>query len=147
MRIFYGFLVIMVSIGLFLLPVTDAAYDFRTDVKEDTFRVGTGAGVTSGNVTLVKEVYNDDSSTISITSDDSDDIPVLVAYHPTTRLLDLSGLAISSNRTLTVSYDVDALGASTALSNFIDKVPWIWLICLICFPIAAIVYIIFGMRK
>lgn len=147
LKIFYGFLVIMVSVGLFLLPVTSAAYDFRTDLKEDTFRVQTGAGVSTGNVTLVKALYLNDTSTIDVTSDDADDTPTVVAYNSTTRKLDLSGFAESSNRTIAVSYDVDALGASSALSNFIDKVPWIWLIALVCFPIAAIVYIIFGMRS
>jgi hypothetical protein len=147
LKIFYGFLVIMVSVGLFLLPVTAAAYDFRTDIKEDTCRIMTGVGVSTGNVTLIKAIYLNDPSTVSLTSDDSDDLPVVVSYNSTNRLLALSGFAESANRTVTVSYDVDSLGSSSALANFIDKVPWIWLIALVCFPIAAIVYIIFGMRN
>lgn len=147
MKVFYGFLIIMVAVGLFLLPVTSAVYDFRTDLKEDTFRYETGAGVLTGNVTLLKAVYDNDFSTISVTSDDSDDVPVLVEYHTTNRVLDISGLAASTNRTLTVSYDVDALSASGALSGFMDKVPWIWMIMVVCFPIAAIVYLIFGMKR
>lgn len=146
MRVFYGFLIIMVAVGLFLLPVTSATYDFRTDVAENEFRYET-AGGTVANVTLLKALYDDDISTVTVTSDDTDDVPAVVAYHTSSRILDISGLDTATNRTLMVSYDFDALSASAALSNFIDYVPWIWLIMLVCFPVAAIVYLIFGMKR
>jgi hypothetical protein len=137
-RIFYSFLVVFSVAILFMLPIGDGIYDFRTDVKEDKFNVTTGGATTTANVTLYKSVYNADSSTIAITSDAFADIPVLVAYNSTTRKTDISGLAISTSRTLTVSYDYDALNASGAITVLLDKLQWIWLICVIAFAPAAL---------
>jgi hypothetical protein len=138
LKIFYAFLIVMTGVILFLLPVTDAVYSFRTDVKLDEFRIETDGATTTANVTLLKSVFDNDTSTISITSDAYVDAPVFIAYDSTTRKTDIAGLLISTNRTLTVAYDYDALSASTALSNFIDKVGWVWLIVLVIFPVAAI---------
>jgi hypothetical protein len=137
----------LVGAILWMLPVTQGVYDFRTDVKEDEFRYETGAGVTVANVTLLKELFDDDQSTVDVISDDTDDTPVVVSYHSATRLLDISGLAQSTNRTLSVSYDFDALSASGALSMLVDRVSWIWLACIIVFPPAAIVAMLISGRK
>lgn len=128
-----------------MLPITEGIYDFRTDVKDDTFYIVTGAGDTTANVTLLKEVYDDDVSTISVTSDFSGDIPTLVDYHTATRVTDINGLLISANRTLTVEYDYDALNPSGAIEVFLDRLAWIWMICVIAFAPAAIAAI--WMRK
>lgn len=138
MKIFYAFLVVLTAVILFLLPITDAIYSFRTDVKRDEFRIETDGVTTTANVTLLKSVYDADTSTISITSDVYLDVPAFVAYNATTRKTDIAGLVISTNRTLTVAYDYDALTASGALANFIDKVSWIWLVVIVVFPAAAI---------
>jgi hypothetical protein len=139
LRAFYCFLIIMVTAILWLLPVTDAIYNFRTDVKTDTYYVTTGAGVTATNSTLTKALYLDDVSTIDLFSDLNTDLPIVNSYNTTTRALWISGLTASDDRTLTVSYDYDALNASAAISNFLDKLSWIWLICIAVFPVAAIV--------
>lgn len=120
-----------------MLPITEGVYDFRTDVKEDLFFYET-AGGTTANVTLIKEIYDDDISTVSILSDDGDDIPTATSYDPATRTLGISGLDTATNRTLAISYDVDALGLSTAMTVFIDRISWIWLLCVIAFAPAAI---------
>lgn len=147
MKIFYSFLIVFTSAILWLLPVTDAIYDYRTDVKEDEFNYSTGVGVTVANVTLTKEVYNDDQSTIGAISDYSSDTPVVAGYHSATRVVDITGLAGNYTRTLTVSYDYDALSASGAISNFIDKLGWIWLICIIAFPPAALAAMLFFSKR
>lgn len=129
---------------LFMLPVTAGVYDFRTDVKTDTSYQSTGVGVTTANVTLVKAVYDDDQSTISIISNDASDTPTVVDYHSTTRLLDIGGLAASSDRTLSISYDIDALTASDAIGTFLDNIGWIWLVCIIGFAPAALAAMFVG---
>jgi hypothetical protein len=141
MKIFNSFLIILAVAILFLLPITQGIEDFRTDLRENEFFYETGGGVTTANVTLLKELYEDDTSEVAILSDDSDDIPVLVEYHTATRILDISGLAQSTNRTLTVSYDIDALEPSSGIATFLGVIGTFWLICVIAFAPAAIVAI------
>jgi hypothetical protein len=139
LRVFYSFLIVFAVAILFMLPITQGIYDFRTDVKEDTFNVETLGPITTANVVLHKSVYDNDPSTIAITTDRATDIPLLSAYNGTTRLCDITGLTAGTNRTMTVSYDYDALGASSAISLFLDKLGWIWLLVVIAFAPAAIV--------
>ena len=122
-----------------MLPFTTAIYDFRTDVRTDTFPgTATGGAETSANLSLTKFVFDDDIETILITSDDGLDVPSLFSYNTTTRLTDMTGLAVSSNRTVTISYDVDALSESAAVSTILDRVPAIFLLVVIAFPMAAL---------
>jgi hypothetical protein len=142
--IFYSFLIVAVSVFLWLLPVTSAAYDFRTDLKEDNFTVDTAVGVTTGNVTLFKYIYDDDYSTLDITSDDSDDIPSFSTYNATTRLVTFTGLSANNSRTITCEYDVDALEGNDALDTLMDHIPWIYMLMVSVLPVAGIAAIWIG---
>ena len=146
MRIFYAFLIIVTAAMLWMLPITDSIYDFRTDLQEDTFASDTAVGVTTANVTLSKVLYDSDNQTIDILSSLSDDAPAFSSYNVTSRLLGISGLSANTTRVLTVTYDVDALSASNAISNFLDVVPWMWLMCLAVFAPAALVSMFVGRR-
>ena len=97
-------------------------------------------------MTLVEDVYDDDVTTIDINSSDSDDSPLYTSYNGTTRLLAFSGLAVSTNRSITVDYDVDALQGNDAIDTLIDYLPWIFITCSIGFPIAGLAIIIMGVR-
>lgn len=134
------------SVLLWLLPQTQAAYDFRTDLRTDTFTVETGAAESTGNVTLVEDVYDDDVTTIDIASSDSDDAPLYSSYNATSRLLAFSGLAVSTNRSITVDYDVDALKGNNAINTLVDQLPWIFIVITVCFPVAGLALIIMGVR-
>ena len=129
---------------LWMLPITAAIYDFRTDVQEDSFTSDTAVGQTTDNVTLSKVLYDNDTQTIDILSSISDDVPAYSSYNGTTRLLGISSLSANTTRTLTVSYDVDALSASNAINNFLDAISWIWLLCIAVFPMAALAAIFLG---
>lgn len=146
MRIFYSFLVIATAAMLWMLPITASIYDFRTDLQEDTFSTDTAVGVTTANVTLSDELYDDDTQTIDILSSISDDVPAYSSYNGTTRLLGISGLSANTTRVLTVTYDVDALAGSDAINNFLDVVPWVWLMCIAVFAPAALVSMFVGRR-
>ena len=146
MRIFTGFLIMFASVLLWLLPQTQAAYDFRTDLRTDTFTVETGAAETTGNCTLVKDIYDDDVTTIELSSSDSDDSPLYSSYNATSRFLSFSGLAVSTNRTITVDYDVDALEGNDAIDTLVDQLPWIFIVITICFPCAGLALIIMGVK-
>lgn len=144
MKIFNSFLIIMGSIVLLLMPLTSAVYDFATDLREDSFTVATGVGETSGNVTLIKPIYDDDTTTIDVISDLSTDDPLFNTYNTTSRATNFTGLTANTTRTLTVSYDVDALNAWPAVNSLVDVTAWLWLIIIICFAPAAIAAIFIG---
>jgi hypothetical protein len=144
LKIFYSFLIVFASAVLYFIPITAGVHDFRTDLKEDSFYVSTNGAITTGNVTLIKALYQDDTSSVQLTSDQAVDTPVVAGYTTATRLLDISGLAVSYNRTLTASYDWDALGGSGAVNAFLDKVAWIWLLCVIAFAPAALAAVWMG---
>ena len=137
MKIFYAFLVIVAATLLFMLPITTMVYDFRTDIREDTFTVTTAAGVTSANVTLLKTIYDNDTATISYLSS-KPEVPVFTSYNTTSRQLLTGNLTALTTRTLYVSYDTDALTGYTALDTLLDRVPFIWLLIIIAFPVAAL---------
>lgn len=143
MRIFTGFLIILVDIILWMLPYTQAVYDYRTDIYEDTYPLTeTAAGITTANVVLTNPIYNNDTNTIDLYSDLSTDVPVYGAYNTTTRLLSVNGCTAASNRTLRVDYDINALTSQPALSTFMDWLPYIWMIMLAVLPMAAIYVIV-----
>lgn len=144
MRIFLSFLIIVVAAILFMLPLTEASYDFRTDVRSDSYTLSTSPAITASNVTLHKPLYDNDTQTVTVFSYLATDNIAAVSYNSTTRLLELSGLVDNVTRLVDVSYDIDALGASGAISNLIDKVPWIWLLSIIAFPVAALFAIFTG---
>lgn len=143
MRPFKSFLFVLVAAILILFPVTQGAYDFKTDVREDTKYIETAAGVTTGNITLVKSVYDDDTSTITITSDLYTDTPVFTSYNSTSRLVTFSGLTASEDRTITVSYDTDALTDAPAIAEFINILPFLWWAFIIMLIGAGVGYIVF----
>ena len=143
MKIFYSFLIIVCSTILILLPVTAGIYDFRTDVREDYLTATTGVGESSDNVTLQKLVYDDDSTTISVYSSDSGDVPIMTAFDATSHSVVFSGLTANTSRTLTVSYDVAAF-TEGGLTAFLNILPYIWILIWVAFPIAALVAIWMG---
>lgn len=143
MRIAFAFIALTASFVLWLLPITTATYDFRTDVREDAFTVATATGNTSACVILLQPIYGDDTNTIGYISS-INETPTFSSYNSTTRELATSGLTENTTRTLTVSYDVNALTFSDAIDTFIDWVPFIWYMLIIAFPVAALVAIFTG---
>jgi len=138
MRIFYAFLILLVSAFLFMLPVSEAIDDYRQMQRTDTNTVDTAVAVTTGNVTLFSAIYNDDTSAITITSGLSTDVPLFSSYNTTTRLLAFSGLTANATRVITVVYFIDALSASAAVNTFLGWLPYIWLLVVVAFIPAAL---------
>lgn len=138
MRVFHSFIVIVVVGLLLMFPMPSAIYDFRTDVRTDDFYYVTAAGQTTANVTLVKPPYDDDYQTISLFTDLSTDNATLASYNTTTRVAGISNLTADDERTISVSYDVDALWNSAALDTFLDLAPYLWFIFLFIFLIVSV---------
>ncbi len=143
MRIAFAFIALIAAFTLWLLDITNAVYDFRTDVREDAFAVTTASGVTSANTTLLKPVFDNDTHTIGYLSSISE-TPVFSTYNTTTRQLLTTGLTAASTRTLTVNYDTNALTHSTALNALLNWWPFFWFMIITAFPIAALVAIFTG---
>ncbi len=126
-----------------MLPVSGGIYDFRTDARDDTFTVTTTLAVTSATVQLFKPIYDDDVSTITLSSDDVDDAPIYTSYNSTSRALVMDGLDDSTTRTITTTYDVDAINMAS-LGTFLDILPFIWIILWVAFPVAGLAAIWLG---
>jgi len=129
---------------LLALPITDAIYDFRTDVRTDSATVDTAVGVTTGSMVLHTSVYDDDTDTIGIISDNPDDAPLFVSYNGTSRQTSFSGLSANDTRLVSVSYDYDALTETPAINAFVDNLARIFLILVFAFIPAALVAIFMG---
>ena len=138
-RIFFAFTIVFAAVLLFLLPLSEGSYDFRTDLRYDSFTVATAVGTTNATIQLSTEIYDDDTSTLDIDSNDVDDTPLFYSYNGTTRALLVIGLADNTTRTLGVTYDIDALEAWGAIMTLADRIEWVWLIIIIGFAPAALV--------
>lgn len=108
-----------------------AIYDFRTDEVDETFAVTTAAGVTTANVTLDNELWNDGVAFASATSNSTGDSPTIDTYASATQVLTVGGLAANTTRTLTVTYDISGLDDYTAAEGAITKIP----VFFILFPV------------
>ena len=141
-RIFSGFLILLFSVFLWLIPVTSLVYDFRTDVTTNAFYSTTDAS-TNATVTLTDFIYDDDVTTLAILSTLNSDAPTWASYNGTTRATVIAGLTANTTRTLKVSYDTDALD-STSWDTILNLFPTLWIIIIICFPLAGLVAILIG---
>lgn len=138
MRIFYAFLIIFVTAILWMLPITSAIYDFRTDLRTDTFSTSTAIGVTTANETLMGDLYDCDMGSIDIDSDDATDNPLPGSVNCTTQVLTVAGLTANTTRTLDITYAYDALAGNNAIDTLIGWLPYIWILVIVVFPMAAI---------
>lgn len=144
-KLFTAFLIVVVAAILFMLPVIEAVYDFRTSVSTSDYSSSTNLTGTTSNVTLVTSLYEDDLGSVIIFSDDATDTPLPASYNSTTRALWVSGLAANTTRVLEVTFDYDALQGSTAINTLMDRVAWIWLLVAVGFAPAAL-FSIFARR-
>ena len=144
MRIFWAFLIILCSVILWMLPFSEAVYDFRTDLRTDTFSTTTGVGVDWALETLLDDLYDCDTGSIDMASNSSTDHPLPGSFNCTTRSLNITGLTFNITRTLDITYDVNALDGYTALGILLDRASWIWMLLIICFAPAALVALFLG---
>lgn len=144
MRIFNSFLVMFGTVILWMLPITLAIYDFRTDLRTDELLTSIGIGEVSANVSLSGELYDDDIGSVSIYSSVGSDNAHASSYNATPRWLLVIGLTDNSTRVLDVSYDVSALDGHDAVGILMDWTPLIWYLLIICFPAAAVYAIVTG---
>lgn len=137
MKIFYSFLIIISSVILILLPINQGVYNFENGTRTDHATVTTNNVTTNATVSLFKPITGNDTSTITISSNSTDEAPYMASYNGTTRALVISGLAVSEVRILSVSYDTPVI-TNNAMVQFLNIIPWIWVFIWVCFPIMAL---------
>lgn len=107
----FGALLLVICMPLFW----DGLHDARVDRFEEAYTsVTTGAGVTTVNITLSQDLWNDSATSVKqVSSNTTGDIPTAIGYNAVSHTLTLSGLVESSTRSLLVNYEI----ASTSISE------------------------------
>lgn len=127
--IIFGALLLTINIGL----IFDAIDDAITEEYTQTFAgVTTGAGEYAANVTLSRDIHNDDSvSVTSLSSNETADTPSVSSFNTVSRALEVSGLDANDTRTLSVNYKIDSTVIPAGASAFITLERWFWIFALI----------------
>ena len=136
-KIYTGFLIVVITALLFLLPVSDAVIDFSADADVSAQSVAT-ASVTTAEITLPSAIYNNNHRLVTVTSSNASDTPAVTAYNTTTQNITLTGLVENTTRTLTADYYVFALEGGTAIEKFTGYIPLFWILVCIAFPVVAL---------
>jgi hypothetical protein len=130
-KIVATFLMITLVALLFMLPISTAIYDYRTDPYEQTFYDLNSVGA-SENISLFKPIYGADPNKCSFASDlASDNATPGVYYDATSHVIQVNGLTAGGTRDLTATYPVNALSSVAALDVFLNMVPWLWYLLLV----------------
>lgn len=121
--------VILVVVALVLSPlVFDQVHDVQSDPASEVFAVSTGTGETTATVTLSKAHFHNDTTHITVSSDNSNDTPTVNSYDPNTKQVTIGGLAASATRNLTVGYEIDALAAYPGSSAIAGLIPLLFIV-------------------
>jgi len=118
--------IIMVAVMFVLFPIVmDSSHELQTDVfTQAEAAVATGAGEVAADVVLTEALWNDSNTYVtSVTSDNVLDTPVAGVYTAATQTLNVTGLAASDTRTLTIVYEYDALTDYTGMGQMVAVAP------------------------
>ena len=117
---------IMVAVLFVIFPIVmDSTHELQTDVYvQSEAGVTTGVGETAADVVLTKALWDDDTAHVSsVTSDEVTDTPVKGTYTAGTKTLNVTGLAESKTRTLTITYEYDGLTTYTGMGALVGVAP------------------------
>ena len=106
---------VMLGIGAIMIILLMGAAmtgirDFRSSEYTELHNVTTAANVTTDSVILTQDLFNDETSNVTISSNITADAPVSSGYTSATNTLAISGLVASQLRQLTVVYRYGQLG-------------------------------------
>jgi len=116
---------IMIAVLMVIFPIVmSSTHDLQTDEYTQVAEVTTGVGVTAGDVVLTYAAWNDsNSSVISVVSSEETDTPVIGTYTAATKTLNITGLAESLTRNITLVYEHDALTSFTGMGSLVGITP------------------------
>jgi len=109
-KVFFIILAVFLLFGAFSSPILDGIKGWRTeDVSENHVSVTTAAGVETANITLDRDLFQDNASeVISITSNITGEEPLATSYTASSNRLLVSALNEDDTRTLVVNYLADS---------------------------------------
>lgn len=115
--------------------IFDAIDNSITQEQSQNFSgVTTGAGEYTTNVTIGRAIWNNDTTSVEeITSNSTADSPTAYAYNSASRVLTVSGLAESEERTLAVSFLIESTTLEPGVGTFLTITRWFWVLGIICF--------------
>ncbi len=117
-----GIIVILILGGSVLPGVVD---ETASDSYSEPFSVVTGVGETSTNETLSYASYYEDLTGLSAASDNVADTPVVTDYDPDTYIIEVSSLAASDSRILTITYSREAGTQFYGFGGFMRLLPFL----------------------
>lgn len=97
----------LIGAGLIIMMLSGIMYaikDFRSEDVTAPYNVTTDNGTEQATVVLANDVLDDNKVNISVTSSDGDDAPIPFTYTEATRQVTITGLDVSTTRTLTLVY-------------------------------------------
>jgi len=100
-------LAVFLLLGAFITPINDGIKGWRTENTTQSAVVTTGAGVTTANVTLAGDLFQDDETEVISVSSNITETPIATSYVAATNYLLISALSASETRTLTINYYAD----------------------------------------
>jgi len=103
----------------------DVVNDVAAEDYSENFENTTGAGVFSANETLSYAHYYEDTTNLSVTSDNGSDTPVILHYNEVDYIVTVGGLAESDSRILTIDYAREAHQEFTGFTGFMRLTPFI----------------------
>ena len=114
-------------VGLMLIAnvLPDVVTDTASVDYSEPFDVTTGVGETYSVETLSYAHYYEDLTDLSASSDNVADTPVVLDYNEDTYAVNVTGLAASDSRILTISYVRESNQQFTGMSSFVRLLPFI----------------------
>ena len=141
--------IICMVVGLFLvvymlIPTTE---DALTEPYSEPFSVDTAAGVTNTTETLSYEHWYQDLTSLTASSDNGNDTPVVLSFDEEDYDVLVTGLEPSASRILTISYVRTANQEFTGVSGFYRLIPFLVVVGLFVAGLWAMFTAIQGSRR
>lgn len=113
-----------IFIILMLAATLTGINDFRgEDCEEIHNSVSTAVGVSSANITLAQDLLDDDTSYVSISSNNTSDAPIPYSYTDAFDRLLITGLQANAARQLTITYTISRLSNYWAVDTASKTLP------------------------
>jgi hypothetical protein len=107
-KVFLLILALFLLLGAFSSSISDGIKGWRTEEQVQGAAVSTAVGITSANVTLTADLFQDDTAEVTdITSNVTMDAPVASTYIASTKVLLIGGLTSNAAHSLSITYLAD----------------------------------------
>ena len=125
--------IIAVMIGIQLMPMLMGSLgNLQEDPGTASKNSITGVGETTDTILFTDPLFEDNIAYVSsITSDNGGDTPAAASYTAATDTLNISGLAASGTRVLSIAYTADGLDGYTGMSDMVKLAAFIIFIALL----------------